>query len=65
MALLARFGSQLRRNISEIAQKVAPLAASSQKCNVYGIDDVLFGLTEDQIQVFYLIFYLSGSGLAT
>ena len=56
MALLARFGSQLRRNISDIAQKAAPLAASSQKCNVHGIDDVLFGLTEDQIQVFYLIF---------
>jgi len=54
----------LRRNISDIAQKAAPLAASSQKCNVHGIDDVLFGLTEDQIQLRETIYNFAQKELA-
>ena len=52
MALFARTASCLRRNVCQLVGKNAKQSAIFQRSYVAGVDDVLFGLTEDQIQVF-------------
>ena len=52
MALFSRLAPHFRRSFSQIASSTPSLAVASQKYFVHGVDDVLFGLTDDQIQVF-------------
>ena len=52
MAFLSRATHHLRRTVFQTVAKKSQLApAAAQTLSATGVDDVLFGLNEDQIQV--------------